>query len=117
MPYIEPILADDLQTYYRFGTQLGLTIDEMTRLEYQFPDKAKLIMKILLIWRDRSQSVTHKEISRALDICGYPILSIIMDNKFTISRDIEASAGTPSQQKYGGYVVITDSTSKPVNGT
>ena len=111
MPYIEPILFDDLQTYYQFGTQLGLTIDQLTQLQYKFPDKEKCIMQMLLKWRDSSQSVSHLEISKALRTCGYPILSVILENWFSIKKEMEAAA--PGRQ-YGGFAVITDS--KPLNG-
>ncbi len=93
MPYIEPILYGDLQTYYQFGTQLGLTIDQLTQLEFKFPDMGKCIMQMLLKWRDSSQSVSHHEISKALHACGYPILSVILHNRFSINKDIEAADG------------------------
>ena len=82
MPYIEPILYDNIQTYYQFGAQLGLTIDQLTQLEDNFPDKGRRIMQMLLKWRDSSQSVSHHKISKALHTCGYPILSVIVENRF-----------------------------------
>ena len=111
MPYIEPILYDDLQTYYQFGTQLGLTIDLLTQLDSKFPDKEKCIMQMLLKWRDSSQSVSHHDISKALCASGYPILSVILENQFSIKKDMEAAA---PRRQYGGFAVITDS--KPLNG-
>ena len=82
MPYIEAILYDDLQSYYQFGTQLGLTIDLLNQLEYKFPDKRRRIIQMLLKWRDSSQSVSHQDISQALRTCCYPILSVIVENRF-----------------------------------
>ena len=112
MPYIEPILYDDRQTYYQFGTQLGLTIDQLTQLEYKFPDTGRHIMQMLLKWRDSSQqSVSHHEISKALNASGYPILSVILENRFSIKKEMEAAA---PRRQYGGFAVITDS--KPLNG-
>ena len=61
-------------------------------------------MQILLKWRDNSQSVSHHEISQALRTCGYPILSVILHNRFSINKDIEAADGDVA-------VVV-----KPVNG-
>ena len=81
MSYIEPIL-DDSKTYYQFGKQLGLTIDELNQLEYKFLDTGRHIMQMLLKWRDSSQSVSHHDISKALRTCGYPILSVIVENQF-----------------------------------
>ena len=86
MPYIEAILYDDIQTYYQFGAKLGLTIDLLTQLEYKFPDMGNMrthIMEMLLKWRDSSQSVSHHKISQALHTCGYPILCVILENRFS----------------------------------
>ncbi len=54
-------------------------------------------MQMLLKWRDSSQSVSHHEISQALLTCGYPILSVILENRFSIHHECMAVHGCENE--------------------
>ena len=85
MPYVVNALIDKT-TFFRFGCNLGLTIDKLQEIEDHFGcDMGKCVEKMLLHWIKVFGTSTYKEICAALSNTGYPVLSTLVNNHFLSS--------------------------------
>lgn len=105
LPHIEPIFTAEPDECMGFGHSLGLSVDILAKLQFEYSNNPKeCLFHTLLEWiRNNPDTFSYKGVSEALLQCGYPVMSVLISMKFIERQDDNASI---SHSPPDDYIVI-----------
>ena len=100
LPLLQGALGD-VHRCLQFGYNLGIEFAQLNEIQFTIGhDIQRCLMQILLQWRVLQPSSSYKEISGAIRQCGYPVLSAIIDRRFSADADQLQKSSKSSSDEY-----------------